>query len=266
MNEPDSRRPEIRTRVKDSVATVELSNPRQRNALTLDMCRELAHTMTQLDARDDVHAVVLRGAAEHFSAGVSIDELSAVLLDRDDDGNPLDHLSVADQAISSVAKPTVAVVEGCCMGGGWQIASACDFIVAADDSRFAITPAKLGIIYPRSGIDRLVRCVGTARAKYLLLTGTEITGHHARILGLVADSFPREEFAERTHRLIRDLVARSRFSVHTMKRLIDLRGVDESEIEEAWAHGWADMASGPDLQIGVDAFLRGRAPAFSWTP
>lgn len=265
MTAPDTPRPEIRTRVTDSVATVELSNPRRRNALTRDMCRELAHTVAQLDSRDDVHAVVLRGAAGHFSAGVSIDELSDVLLDHDD-GGPLDHLSVADRAISSVAKPTVAVVEGCCMGGGWQIASACDFVVATDDARFAITPAKLGIIYPRSGIDRLVRCVGPARAKYLLLTGTEVTGYQARALGLVADTAPREEFAERTDSLVRDLVARSRFSVHTMKRLIDLTGADEPRLAEAWARGWADMASGPDLPIGVDAFLQGRAPAFSWTP
>ncbi|MFW6188554.1 MAG: enoyl-CoA hydratase/isomerase family protein [Actinomycetota bacterium] len=216
--------------------------------------------------RDDVHAVVLRGSAGHFSAGVPIGELPEVLLDRDADGNPLDHLSAADRAVSSVAKPTVAVVEGCCMGGGWQIASACDFVVAADDARFAITPAKLGIVYPRPGIDRLVRCVGPSRAKYLLLTGTELTGHQAWILGLVADADPRDEFAERADRLVRDLVARSRFSVHTMKRLIDLAGTDEPGLDEAWTRAWADMASGPDLPIGVDAFLRGRAPAFTWTP
>lgn len=266
MNKPDSHRPEIRTLVKDAVATIELSNPRRRNALTRDMCRDLAYTVAQLDARDDVHALVLRGAAGDFSAGVSIDELSAVLLDRDDDGNPLDHLSIADHAVSAVAKPTVAVVEGCCMGGGWQLASACDFVIAADNARFAITPAKLGIIYPRSGIDRLIRCVGAARAKYLLLTGTEISGHQARTLGLIADSFPGEEFDDRVHRLVRDLGSRSRFSVHTMKRLIDLEGVDENQLAEAWADGWADMVSGPDLQIGVDAFLRGRVPAFSWAP
>lgn len=149
------------------VASVEIDNPAQRNALTRDMCLELQELMPRLEADPAVTVVALRGAGSTFCPGAAINELSAVLLDQQEADNNVDQLSRADQAITSVTKPTVAMVDGDCMGGGWQIASACDAIIASERSAFAITPAKIGILDPRPGTERLVPQVGHANAKFI---------------------------------------------------------------------------------------------------
>jgi enoyl-CoA hydratase/carnithine racemase len=265
MND-SARNPRINVSVIDGVATIEIDNPTQRNALTRAMCMHLQELMGRLDADPDVAVLVVRGVGDTFCAGAAIGELSSILLDRQDDGTSIDQLSMADQAITSVAKPTVALVDGACMGGGWQIASACDFIIASERSIFAITPVKIGIIYPRLGIERLVRQVGHANAKFILLTGQAFTAAQAQSLGLVAEAAPDEEFEERCSSLINSLRNRSRFSMHSMKHLVDLTDVNHPHVDDEWKSAWAAMTESPDMGIGINAFLNREQPRFTWTP
>ncbi|UVJ39036.1 enoyl-CoA hydratase/isomerase family protein [Arthrobacter sp. CJ23] len=260
------RSPRINVSVSDGVATVEIDNPTQRNALTKAMCLELQELMPHLEADPDVNVVVLRGAGDTFCAGAAISELSSVLLDRQEDETSVDQLSRADHAITSVTKPTVALVDGACMGGGWQIASACDFVIASERSVFAITPAKIGIIYPRPGIERLVRQVGHANAKFILLTGQAFTAARAQSLGLVAEAVPDAEFEERCAAIVGSLRNRSRFSTHSMKRLVDLTDMNHPRIDQEWADAWAAMPDNPDMGIGISAFLNREQPQFTWRP
>ena len=255
----------ITVSVTDRVASVLIDNPRQRNALTRAMCIELQELMPRLDADPDVIIITLRGTGTHFSAGANIGEFSSVLLDLQPDGTRVDHLSLADRAIGSAAKPTVALVDGTCMGGGWQIASACDFIIASERSVFAITPAKLGVIYPRTGLKRLARQVGTASAKYILFTGEAYSAHRAQSLGLVAETVPDDEFEARCKSIVSTVRANSQFSVHTLKRLLDLTASDTPEVDQDWDEAWVDMAEGPDLPIGVTAFLAREPARFTWS-
>ena len=262
-----SRAGHISLSVVDGVATLEISNLSQRNALTRTMCLEVQELMPQLDADPDVAVVVLRGAGNTFCAGAAISELASVLIDPQADGTTVDHLSAADAAIAAVSKPTVAFVEGACMGGGWQIASACDFIIAKDQAVIGLTPAKIGIIYPRPGLERLVRQVGHAKAKYILLTGQTFSATEARALGLVADVVPSESFEEKCAALVSTLRSRSRFSMHAMKRLVDLTDVSGSGlavIDQEWAEAWSAMPDSPDMEIGISAFLNREQPRFTW--
>ncbi|MFJ5956849.1 enoyl-CoA hydratase/isomerase family protein [Paenarthrobacter sp. NPDC092416] len=261
----------IAASINDSVATVWIDNQGQRNALTKAMCLELQELMPRLDADPQVSVVVLRGAGGTFCAGAAISELSSVLLDQQPDGSLVDHLSLADQAITSLSKPSVAIVEGACMGGGWQIASACDFIIANERSVFGLTPAKIGIIYPRPGIERLVRLVGHANAKYILLTGQTFGATQAKELGLVADVVPDGSFEEQCLELLGSLRSRSRFSMHAMKRLVGLTdaphsGADPSNIDQEWSDAWTAMPASPDMSIGISAFLNREHPQFTWSP
>jgi enoyl-CoA hydratase/carnithine racemase len=265
MSEPACS-PRINVSVRDNVATVEIDNPTQRNALTKAMCLAIQDMMPKLEADPDINVVVLRGTGNTFCAGAAIGELSSVLLDRQDDNTVVDHLSRADLAISSITKPTVALVDGACMGGGWQIASACDFIIASERSAFAITPAKIGIIYPRTGIERLVRLVGHANAKFILLTGQTFTAAQAQALGLVAETVPDHEFNVRSGAVVRSVGSRSRFSTHSMKRLVNLTATSQPRIDEEWDDAWAAMLDSHDMGIGVNAFLNGIQPAFTWRP
>ena len=159
-------------------------------------------------------------------------------------------------------KPTIALVDGACMGGGWQLASACDFIVASGRSLFAITPAKLGIIYPRSGIERLVRLVGPAAAKLILFSAETLGAERARELGLVSEVVADADFVERCRSLLATIRDRSQFSTHTLKRLVDLPITPN--VDEEWRAAWAAMTDGPDMEIGVAAFLERRQPQFVW--
>lgn len=256
----------VTVRVTDAVASVELDNPANRNAMTRLMCIELQELMPRLDADRGVAVVTLRGAGDTFSAGAQLGELAAVLMDPQPDGTTLDQLSRADRAIASVGKPTIALVDGACMGGGWQVASACDFIVASARSVFAITPAKIGIIYPRPGIERLVREVGPATAKLLLFSGQTVTAHRAEAIGLIAEAVPDAEFGEHCRRLVDSLRARSRFSTHHLKRLVDRTAAADPQLDVEWASAWAAMGSNPDMAIGIDAFLSRQQPSFVWSP
>jgi len=256
----------ITVSVSAGIASVEIDDPAHRNAFTKAMCIEVEQLMPQLDADPDVVAITLRGARAAFSAGAAIGDLTSVLMDPQEDGTTVDHLSRADQAITSLSKPTIAVVDGACMGGGWQIASACDFIVASERSVFAITPAKLGVIYPRAGIERLVRQVGPATAKYLLLTGVAMPAAQARELGLVAVVIPDGEFANACNALVGTVVRNSRFSTHTLKSLVDATASSAPQRDERWAAAWAAMSTGPDMTIGVEAFLHREQPRFVWAP
>lgn len=262
----NSATPRIGVSKKDNVATVVIDNPAQRNALTLAMCLELQETMPKLDEDPDINVVVLRGAGNDFCSGVAIGELSSVLMEPQDGIAVVDHLSRADLAITSITKPTVALVDGACMGGGWQIASACDFIISSERSAYAITPAKIGIIYPRTGIERLVRLVGHSNAKFILLTGETFTSAQAQALGLVAETVPADEFDAHSGAVIRSIANRSRFSTHSMKRLVNLSDTNYPLIDEEWENAWAAMHEGPDMDIGVKAFLTATQPTFVWHP
>ena len=256
----------ITVSIDDRVASVTIDNPGQRNALTRDMCLELQELMPHLEANPDVVVLTLRGDGTVFSAGASINELSSVLLDPQPDGTRLDQLSLADGAIAAMTKPTVALVDGACMGGGWQIASACDFIIASDRSTFAITPAKLGVIYPRAGIERLVRQIGEARAKYILFTGETFTASRAQDLGLIAEVVPDAGFEARCASIVTAVRDNSQFSVHTVKRLVGLTESDSALVDQTWNAAWNEMTDGPDMGIGVAAFEARKPPRFEWKP
>jgi len=256
----------ITLQVSGGVAVVRIENPDRRNALTKAMCQQLTTLLPRLDSDPEVKIVTLRGAGDTFSAGAAIDDLASVLLDPQDDGSTVDHLSLADAALSALRKPTIALVDGACMGGGWQLASACDFILASERSVFAITPAKIGVIYPRAGIERLVRQVGAANAKYILFSGEACGARRAVQLGLVTETVATDVFEDRADELVRTLLARSSFSIHTLKRLIDTRGVTDDEIDELWAGAWTSMRESPDMAIGVRAFLDREQPRFEWEP
>ena len=251
--------------VADGIASVVIDDTGRRNALTRAMCLELQRLMPRLEADPSVIVVTLRGAGSAFCAGVAIDELRSVLLDEQPDGTVVDQLSRADAALTSLTKPTVALVDGPCMGGGWQLAAACDFILASERSVVGITPARLGVIYPRAGIERLVREVGEARAKYILFTGDTFAASRAEALGLVAEVVPDDGFEARCASIAASIRDNSQFSVRTLKRLVGPASSDPAAVDRAWDRAWIDMTYGPDMDIGTVAFLNRERPRFSAT-
>lgn len=255
------------------IATVMINHPGRRNALTREMCVELARLLPVLDADVAVKVIALRGAGQDFCAGAALHDLEGVLFDgyvreaggdagANDRRSGIDRLSEADAAIKAVRKPTVSLVRGICMGGGWQIAAACDVLLAADDLRLAITPAKLGILYPQAGVERLVQRVGEDRAKYLLFTASEISPATAAAWGLVTELVPADDFEAVAAAVLEGIANRSQYSIVTMKELISVGGPDAAR--SAWAQAWQAFPENKDLATGRAAFAAKAPPEFSW--
>ncbi|GHB09623.1 enoyl-CoA hydratase/isomerase family protein [Streptomyces chryseus] len=252
--------PQLDHTVADGVATVVISNPAKRNAMTAGMWAALPGLLERLAGDREVRALVLTGAGDTFCAGADISSLR----ERGErDGEPGDApqgLAVrAEDALAAFPKPTLAAVRGYCVGGGGQLAGACDLRFAEEGASFGITPAKLGIVYPASSTRRLVSLVGPSTAKYLLFSGELIDAERALRTGLVDEVLPRGELDKRVAEFTRVLVSRSQLTQAAAKEFAD--GRDDRD-----AH-WAAQARGSgDTAEGVAAFLERRTPRFTWTP
>lgn len=254
----------LRVEAAGAVAVITIDHPAKRNAVTQAMWRQFSPILEQLDADERVKVVVIRGAGRTFSAGADISALERILHDPSTGQRDGGDITRAEEAIAAFRKPTIAAVEGHCMGGAWQIAGACDIRLAAEGAIFGITPSKIGIVYPLSGIERLVRLVGPATAKYLLFSGDFVGAADAARLGMVSQVIPDARFWDEVHAFAGQLASRSQFSVQAHKDLVDAisAGGDVARRSGYWQE---EMAAGPDSAIGIRAFLAKERPAFTWT-
>jgi len=246
------------------VATITLSHPRRRNAMTERMWLSLVPVTAALAEDPAVRVVVVRGAGEDFSAGADLTDLENILRDEDTGRHDGGALARGEAALAGLHKPTIAAVDGYCLGGAWQIAAACDLRIASARSTFGITPAKIGIVYPVAGIERLVRLAGPAVAKYLLFTGDFVDAEQARAMGLVHAVHPTEDFWDRADALARRVASRSQLSVQAMKEIVDRASAGGAGLDEASARWQRQMLAAGDAQAGVAAFLAHREPEFTW--
>ncbi|MER6788956.1 enoyl-CoA hydratase/isomerase family protein [Streptomyces sp. NPDC000658] len=244
--------PELLHGVTDQVATVVLHHPAKRNAMTAAMWAALPPLLETLAADPGVRALVLTGAGGTFCAGADISTLQ---------GSPQRAQTLAVQAEDALAafpKPTLAAVRGHCVGGGAQLAAACDLRFAEEGALFGVTPAKLGIVYPSSATRRLVSLVGPATAKYLLFSGELIGTERALRTGLIDEVLPADALDDRVAEFTRVLVSRSQLTQAAAKEFADGR-TDRDAHWSAQARGNGDTAE------GVAAFLERREPRFAWS-
>lgn len=255
----------VRVEYNGPVATIVLDNPRRRNAMTKAMWQQFEPLLHLLSVDDSVKVVVVRGVGTNFSAGADISDLKDILHDPGTGRYDGGHVTAGEDALARFHKPTIAAIDGYCIGGGWQIAGACDIRVASDQATFGITPAKVGIIYPLSGIERLVRLAGPATAKYLLFSGDFITAPEALSLGLVARVVPQSGFWQEVTEFAERLASRSQLSIQAMKNIVDVIAENGDGLGETNAAWQREMALSGEPEIGVEAFLRKQTPEFKWT-
>lgn len=246
----------LRASVTGAVATITIDNPAKRNAMTADMWRALPVLLKDFQHHPSVRVIVLTGAAGTFCAGADINDLEA--------GANLAVL--AEEALASFPKPTVARIEGDCVGGGCQLALACDLRLAAPGARFGITPARLGVVYPAVSTARLVHTLGLAHAKRLLLTADLVTAGEALRMGLVHEvvSEAVSELDARVGETARTLASRSLLSQAAAKEITAMSayGVDAERV-----HHWVKlMRDSGEAAEGAAAFLERRGPQFPWKP
>ncbi|MFJ2084175.1 enoyl-CoA hydratase/isomerase family protein [Micromonospora chokoriensis] len=247
---------ELTVEVTGPVATVVIHNPARRNAMTAAMWRQLPELLDRLEPDPDVRALVLTGSGDAFCAGADLGDL-AELLDAGDASIAVD----AEERLARFTKPTVAAIRGACVGGGAQLAVACDLRIAAEDARFGVPPARLGLVYPASTTRRLARLVGPSAAKHLLFTAELIDAERALRVGLVDEVVPADRLAGRVDELTSTIAQRSPVSVAAAKEIIDDRA---GPARVAWWH--RKVVTTGEAREGVAAIAERRTPRFAWQP
>ncbi|WP_265980266.1 enoyl-CoA hydratase-related protein [Arthrobacter sp. MI7-26] len=248
-----------------AVVVVTLTRPAQHNALTLAGWQRLGAVFT--DLRDDtaVRVVIVRGAGGRaFGAGADISEFPAKRLGTAAADRYNAAIAVALHAIQSVPFPVIAMIDGLAVGGGCELATACDIRLASSGSRFGIPIGRLGVTLGLTETRAVVGLIGAANLKYLVYSGALATADQALAWGLVQRVVEAGELSAETARLAWNIVESSEVTVRATKQITALAAdpavMDGHElIRELHAQAY----EGNDLREGIDAFLTGRTPNFT---
>ena len=244
------------------VAELTIDRAAKRNALSLEMWEGVAELAAEVDADASVTVLLLRGDGPHFCAGADIGEFRERRATPDAAHAYGERVEAATRALSGMAKPSIAVVRGFCIGGGCELALACDLRLADTTAEFAITPAKLGIVYGFSSTRRLVAVTGPSFAKYLLLSGLRVDAAEAHRVRLIDRLVAPDALDATARELAATIAGRSQVSVRGGKRFVEkaVAGLDEPDAEALRLP--LDAVTSDDYREGVDAFLQKRAPEF----
>ena len=246
------------------VAILTIDNPPV-NALKAALLEELEAELLELDEELDARVIVIRGAGERaFVAGADIKEFPALREAAGETGGSARGIQKVGLAIERMRTPVVAAIHGFCLGGGLELAMACDIRVATEDAQLGQPEIKLGLIPGGGGTQRLPRLVGRGRALYLNLTGDFISGTQAYEWGLIERVTPPGKHLEGALEIARTLAERSPFAMGVVKELA--RETGDLPLEEGLqreAEGFFRCLASEDGAEGVSAFIEKREPR--WT-
>jgi enoyl-CoA hydratase len=241
------------------IATVLLNRPRQLNALSDELMDELVRTLEELDRDEAIRCVVLGGSERAFAAGADIGELassSAIELYYQRRVERWD-------AIRGLWTPLVAAVSGFCLGGGCELAMACDLIVASETAQFGQPETSLGIIPGAGGTQLLTRAVGKAVAMDVILSGRRLSAREALAAGLVARVVVREAWLDEAKRVAREIASKGPVATRLAKEMVDraYEGPLSLGLEFERRALYLAFAS-EDAKEGLNAFVEKRRPDF----
>lgn len=246
------------------IARLTFSRPEKMNAITHGMWSAIEEIVTEVEADSGLTALIITGAGANFSAGADISEFRDLRSSAEGAATYDKAVHAAVAALSGMRKPSIAMIQGNCIGGGCQVAVACDFRFAEEGARFGITPAKLGIVYDFISTRQLVSLVGPAHARYFLLSGQLVDSARAREIGLVNDVVASGTLEESTMNFAATLNSRSQASIRGMNRIIEKIQAGQSDSDEEIEQIRLDAIHGEDYAEGVAAFLERRAPRFTY--
>jgi len=256
----------VKMRMDGRVAIVTLDHPPV-NALSQQLLEELEDEYDRLDRDDDVRAIILGGEGEKaFVAGADITEFPALReqVEEAAAGGSARGIQKLAARMDAGRTPVIAAIHGYCLGGGLELAMACDIRIAAEDAQLGQPEIKLGLIPGGGGTQRLPRLVGHGRALLLNLSGDPISGTQAYEWGLVERAVPREGLLDAALELARTLAQRSPFAMGVIKELAaETRDLPLAEGMQREAQGFMRCIGSEDGAEGVVAFLEKRQPEFT---
>lgn len=254
----------VSLRLDRDVAWIEFGDPGARNLLTEPLLDAVPRVLSEAASRN-ARVIVLRGRGTIFSAGYDISQIPADLFDADPRA-ALDHpFERCMRAVVDCPLPTLAAVNGHAIGGAVELAISCDLRVARSSARFGITAARLGLVYPHAGLEKLLRVVGSANARRLLFTGELVEADEALAMGLVNEIVPAAEFDAQVESWALRIAACAPIAIQGMKKILrlverdtPLSGDDIRAILQLRQHSYQSR----DFAEGRDAFAAKRAPEF----
>ena len=249
----------------DGIATVTFNRPDQRNAISYDGWLDLRRVAEELDGDSTVRVVVLTGTGdEAFSAGADIKDFELYRNDSDSARIYADAFDGAMDAVEALSKPTISMIRGFCVGGGCELSMATDVRIAADNGRFGIPVARLGILVGYKEMRRLVTLVGPGNASYILLSARLLDAPEALRIGLINRVVPLTEVRDYTYKLADEMVPLAPLSQRRHKQILQtvlrnpsLDGLTSEEQERPFANFDSE-----DFREGRNAFLERRTPNF----
>ncbi|WP_336136349.1 3-hydroxyacyl-CoA dehydrogenase/enoyl-CoA hydratase family protein [Natronomonas amylolytica] len=240
----------------DGLLEVELDRPARMNALNDDMMDEIVHVLENADL-DEVRAVTFEGAGDRaFSAGADITGFSGI------DPHEVEVTPVF-QTVNDFPRPTLAKIDGFCLGGGHELALACDLRIATEDSSFGFPEINLGLLPGGGGTQRAIRMLSEARAKELVFRGERIDAETAEDWGLINRAVPAEEFDDTVEEFLDDLVNGAPIALRKAKKVMNKgRDQDIAAGLELESQAFGLLLTTDDMMEGASAFMEDRDPDF----
>lgn len=246
----------------ENVAIIKFNRPKSLNAVNTEVLAELADALNKIEHDPNIGALILTGEGEKsFVAGADISQMVNL------DPIQLRKFSRDGQeilfALEELPIPVIACVNGFALGGGTEIAMACDFVYASEKAKFGQPEITLGVIPGFGGTQRLSRLVGKSMAKELCMTGVVISAREAKEIGLVNKVFSPETLWEETMKVAKGMAGKGKVSMRATKRCID-RGYDVDLHSGSYmeSDAFALCMASPDGREGMTAFLEKRKPEF----
>lgn len=247
-----------------TVWTVKISRPEALNALNQQVLKELMQLLEKADAAfpKSCRAIILTGEGEKaFVAGADIKELNAL-----SSAQAFEFAQVGQKILRKIEKisvPVVAAVNGFALGGGFELALACDWIYASENAKFGLPEVSLGLIPGFGGTVRLARIVGTSCARNLVLSGEMLTAARAAELGIALKVVPQAELLSEVRKNLDLVLSRAPLGVARAKKaVLETFDVDIDQAMRIEAVHFSDLFASKDMKEGTGAFLEKRKPSF----
>lgn len=248
--------------VEDGIATITFNRPKALNALNAPLVKDLRDAVEKIDADDSVRCVILTGSGDKaFVAGADISELAKF--------NPLqakNHIEFVQSTFDYLQKlriPVIAAVNGFALGGGLEVAMACDFIYASDNAKFGLPEINLGVLPGFGGTQRLPRMIGPNLAKEMLYTGKMIDSDEAKSIGLVNNVFAQDQLMDAVMKTAKTIASKGKVSLRAAKHTVNYGlNVDLETACRMEADVFSICISSEDAKEGFSAFLEKRKAEF----
>jgi enoyl-CoA hydratase/carnithine racemase len=250
-------------RPAEAVARLTISNPERRNALDHEILDAIAEVLPRLDHNIETRCVLVTGAPPVFSAGYDIAAIPSETFERDAEALVAHPFHGAMEALVVYPWPTVAAINGHCLGGGLELAITCDLRICASGAKLGMPPAKLGLVYGHTGLRKFLDTIGLARTKELFLTGRNFEAERAEQIGLVHEVVPEQRLPEAAVELAAEVAGNAPISMRGNKHAIDLLNQCPTLTEQQEAGLIALREScfaSQDFREGIAAFAEKRKP------